>query len=95
MKIRPLHDRVLVRRLEPESKTAGGLIIPENAKKASLKGEVIAAGRGKILANGNLRPLDVAEGNRILFAQYSGDEIQADGETLLLLKEDDILAVVS
>ena len=94
MKIRPLHDRVIIRRLEEEEKTKGGIIIPDSAKEKPLEGKVIAAGKGKILENGEIRPLDVKEGDRILFGKYSGTEIKIDGEEHLILREEDILGVI-
>ncbi len=94
MKIRPLHDRVIVKRLEEEEKTKGGIIIPDTAKEKPLEGRVVAAGNGKILENGEIRKLDVKEGDRILFGKYSGNEIKIDGEEHLILREDDILAVI-
>ncbi|MBI5489335.1 MAG: co-chaperone GroES [Deltaproteobacteria bacterium] len=94
MKIRPLHDRVIIRRLEEEEKTKGGIIIPDSAKEKPLEGKVIAAGKGKILENGEIRPLDVKEGDRILFGKYSGTEVKIDGEEHLILREEDILGVI-
>ena len=94
MKFRPLHDRVLVRPLEGEDKTAGGIIIPDTAKEKPQQGEVIAVGKGKILENGEVRPLDVKVGDNILFGKYSGTEVKVDGEELLVMKEDDLFAVV-
>jgi chaperonin GroES len=94
MKIRPLHDRVIIRRLEEEEKTKGGIIIPDSAKEKPLEGKVIAAGKGKILENGEVRPLDVKEGDRILFGKYSGTEVKIDGEEHLILREEDILGVI-
>ncbi len=92
--IRPLHDRVIVRRLAEEEKTAGGIIIPDAAKEKPLQGEVIAVGKGKLLDNGDLRTLDVKEGDTVIFSTYAGTEIKIDGETLLLMREDDILGVI-
>ena len=94
MKIRPLHDRVIVRRLEEEEKTKGGIIIPDSAKEKPLEGKVIAAGKGKSLENGEVRPLDVKEGDRILFGKYSGTEVKIDGDEHLILREEDILGVI-
>ena len=94
MKIRPLHDRVIIRRLEEEEKTKGGIIIPDSAKEKPLEGKVIAAGKGKILENGEVRPLDVKEGDRILFGKYSGTEVKIDGDEHLILREEDILGVI-
>jgi chaperonin GroES len=93
--IRPLHDRVIVRRLAEEEKTAGGIIIPDAAKEKPLQGEVIAVGKGKLLDNGDLRALDVKEGDTVIFSTYAGTEIKIDGETLLLMREDDILGVIA
>ncbi|HID37530.1 MAG TPA: co-chaperone GroES [Ghiorsea sp.] len=93
--IRPLHDRVIVRRLAEEEKTAGGIIIPDAAKEKPLQGEVIAVGKGKLLDNGDLRALDVAVGDIVIFSSYAGTEIKVDGEELLLMREDDILGVLS
>ncbi|WP_038246958.1 co-chaperone GroES [Ghiorsea bivora] len=93
--IRPLHDRVIVRRLAEEEKTAGGIIIPDAAKEKPLQGEIIAVGKGKLLDNGDLRALDVKEGDTVIFSTYAGTEIKIDGETLLLMREDDILGVIA
>ena len=94
MKIRPLHDRVIVRRLEEERKTAGGIVIPDTAAEKPVRGEVIAVGNGKILENGDVRPLDVKVGNTVLFGKYSGTEVKVDGEELVVMREDDIMAVL-
>ncbi|NMC69742.1 MAG: co-chaperone GroES [Myxococcales bacterium] len=94
MKIRPLHDRVIVKRLEEEEKTKGGIIIPDTAKEKPLEGRVVAAGKGKILENGEVRPLDVKEGDRVLFGKYSGTEVKIEGEEHLILREEDILGVI-
>jgi len=94
MKIRPLHDRVIVRRLAEEEKTKGGIIIPDTAKEKPLEGKVIAAGKGKIMENGEIRPLDVKEGDRILFGKYTGTEVKIEGEEHLILREEDILGVI-
>ncbi|AEM48393.1 chaperone Hsp10, affects cell division [Acidithiobacillus ferrivorans] len=94
MKLRPLHDRVVIRRLEEEQKTAGGIIIPDTAKEKPVQGEVVAAGHGKILEDGKIRALDLKVGDRVLFAKYAGTEIKVDGEELLVMREDDIMAVV-
>ncbi len=93
MKIRPLHDRVIVRRLEEERKTAGGIVIPDTAAEKPVRGEVIAVGNGKILENGDTRPLDVKVGDKVLFGKYSGTEVKVDGEELVVMREDDIMAV--
>lgn len=94
MKIRPLHDRVIVRRVKEEETTKGGIIIPESAKEKPLEGMVIAIGNGKLLEDGKLRPLDVKVEDRILFSKYAGTEIKIDGEEYLMLREDDILGVI-
>jgi chaperonin GroES len=94
MKIRPLHDRVIVKRLEEEEKTKGGIIIPDTAKEKPLEGKVIAAGKGKLLENGEIRPLDVKEGDRVLFGKYAGTEIKIEGDEHLILREEDILGVI-
>ncbi len=94
MKIRPLQDRVIVKREEEESKTKGGIIIPETAKEKPIEGEILAVGNGKILEDGKIRALDVKKGDKILFSKYAGTEIKVDGEDLLMMREEDILAVV-
>ena len=94
MKIRPLHDRILVRRIEEEAKSKGGIIIPDTAKEKPQEGRVIAVGKGKVNDDGNLRPLDVQKGDRILFGKYSGTEIQLEGDEHLIIREDDVLAVL-
>jgi len=94
MKIRPLHDRVIVRRMEEERTSAGGIVIPDAATEKPIKGEVIAAGNGKILENGEIRALDIKAGDKVLFGKYSGTEVKVDGEELLVMKEDDIMAVI-
>ena len=94
MKVRPLQDRVLIKRIEEENKTKGGIIIPDSAKEKPAEGEVIAAGAGKISDNGKLRKLDVKKGDRVLFGKYSGNEIKIDGVDHLILREDEILGVV-
>ncbi|HXH72946.1 MAG TPA: co-chaperone GroES [Mariprofundaceae bacterium] len=93
-KVRPLHDRVIVRRLDEEHKSAGGIIIPDTAKEKPVQGEVIAAGKGKILENGEVRPLDVKAGDRVIFSKYAGTEIKLDGQEVLMMREDDILGVI-
>ena len=93
-KIRPLHDRVIVKRIEEEEKTAGGIIIPDTAKEKPQQGEVIAAGNGRILEDGSVRPLDVKTGDRVIFSKYAGTEIKIDGEEYLIMREEDILGVV-
>jgi chaperonin GroES len=94
MKFRPLHDRVLVRRIEGIEKTAGGIIIPDTAKEKPQEGEVIAAGAGTKSEEGKLTPLDVKAGDRILFGKWSGTEVKVDGEDLLIMKESDILGII-
>ncbi len=94
MNIRPLHDRVVVRRLEEERTTAGGIVIPDTAAEKPIQGEVLAVGNGKVLDNGESRPVDVKVGDRVLFGKYSGTEVKLDGETLLVMREDDIMGVV-
>ena len=95
MKFRPLHDRVLVRRIEQQEKTAGGIIIPDTAKEKPQEGEVIAAGAGIKNEDGKLTPLDVKAGDRILFGKWSGTEVRVDGEDLLIMKESDILGIIT
>ncbi|MEL6181402.1 MAG: co-chaperone GroES [Myxococcota bacterium] len=95
MKVKPLYDRILAKRLEQEEKSAGGIIIPDTAKEKPLEGRVVSVGTGKRLKSGEVRPLAVKEGDRILFGKYAGTEIKIDGEDRLILKEDDILAVLS
>ena len=94
-KFRPLHDRVVVRRVESESKTAGGIIIPDTAKEKPQEGEIIATGPGARDESGKVQPLDVKKGDKILFGKWSGTEIKLDGQDLLIMKESDILGVVS
>ena len=94
MKFRPLHDRVVVRRIEEETKTAGGIIIPDTAKEKPMEGEVIAVGAGARDEAGKLVPLDVKAGDRILFGKWSGTEVKVDGEDLLIMKESDILGII-
>ena len=94
MKFRPLHDRVVVRRVESEEKTAGGIIIPDTAKEKPQEGKVVAVGKGKVNDDGKLTPLDVKVGDKILFGKYSGSEIKMNGEEHLIMREDDILGIV-
>ncbi len=94
MAFRPLHDRVLVRRIEEDQKTAGGIIIPDTAKEKPMQGEVLAVGQGVTLENGSVRPLDVKPGDTVLFGKWSGTEVKMDGEELLIMKESDILGIV-
>ena len=94
MKIRPLHDRIIVRRLEEERKTASGIVIPDSATEKPDQGEVLAVGNGKILENGNVRALDVKVGDKVLFGKYSGQSVKVGGEELLVMREEDIMGVV-
>jgi chaperonin GroES len=94
MKIRPLHDRVVVKRREDDRKTPGGIVIPDSAAEKPIKGEVIAVGNGKILDNGEQRKLDVKVGDKVLFGKYSGTEVKVDNEDFLVMREDDIMAVI-
>ena len=94
MKIRPLHDRVIVKRLEEEETTKGGIIIPDTAKEKPIEGKVVAVGAGKLMENGKMQPLEVKKGNRILFGKYAGTEIQIEGEEHLIMREEDIIAIV-
>jgi chaperonin GroES len=95
MKIRPLADRLVVKRIEQEEKSKGGIIIPDTAKEKPIEGNVVAVGSGKVLKNGKVRPLDVKAGDRILFGKYSGNEVKVDGVDHVILTEDDVLAVLS
>jgi len=95
MNIRPLHDRVIVRRTEEEKTSPGGIVIPDSATEKPVKGEIVAVGKGKILENGDIRPLDVKKGDQILFGKYSGTEITIDGEEMLVMREDDITAIIT
>ncbi len=95
MQFRPLHDRVLVRRIEAEEMTAGGIIIPDTAKEKPQEGEVVAVGTGSKAEDGKVTPLDVKSGDRILFGKWSGTEVKVDGEELLIMKESDILGVIA
>jgi chaperonin GroES len=94
MKVRPLHDRVIVRRIEEEEKTKGGIIIPDTAKEKPIEGKVIAAGKGKTLENGKKQALEVKKGDRVLFGKYAGTEIKIEGEEHLIMREDDIIAII-
>ena len=94
MKIRPLQDRVIVRRVKEEEKTKGGLFIPDTAKEKPIEGTILAVGNGKVLEDGTVRKLDVKEGDRILFGKYSGTEVKVEGEDVLIMREDDILGVL-
>jgi len=92
--IRPLHDRVIVRRLEEERKSPGGIVIPDSAKEKPIQGEVVAVGKGKILEDGTVKPLDVKAGDKILFGKYAGTEVKVGAEELLVMREDDIMGVI-
>ena len=94
MKIKPLHDRVIVKRIEEEEKTKGGIIIPDSAKEKPAEGKIVAVGNGKILEDGTRQPLEVKAGDRVLFGKYAGTEIKIDGEEHLIMREDDIIAIV-
>ena len=95
MNIRPLHDRVIVRRVEEERTSAGGIVIPDSATEKPVQGEVIAVGNGKIMESGEVRPLDVKVGDKVLFSKYGGTEIKIEGEDLLVMREDDITGVIT
>jgi chaperonin GroES len=94
MKVKPLHDRVIVKRIEEEEKTKGGIIIPDTAKEKPAEGKIIAAGSGKILDDGKRQPLEVKKGDRVLFGKYAGTEININGEEHLIMREDDIIAII-
>jgi len=94
MNIRPLHDRVVVRRMEEERTSSGGIVIPDSAAEKPIQGEVIAVGKGKILESGDVRPLDVKVGDRVLFGKYSGTEVKVSGEEVVVMREDDIMGVI-
>ena len=94
MNIRPLHDRVIVKRMEEERTSPGGIVIPDAAAEKPIKGEVVAVGNGRVLDNGEVRALDVSAGDKVLFGKYSGTEVKVEGEELLVMKEDDIMAVI-
>ena len=94
MKMRPLHDRVIVKRLELERTSPGGIVIPDSAAEKPVQGKVIAVGNGKILEDGKVRPLDVKVGDKILFGKYSGTEVKMDGDDLVVMREEDVMAVI-
>jgi len=94
MKIRPLHDRVLIRRLEEERTSPGGIVIPDTATEKPIRGKVIAVGSGRITEKGDIRPLDLKKGDTVLFGKYSGTEVKVNGEELVVMREDDIMAVI-
>ena len=95
MKFRPLHDRVLVKRVEQNEKTAGGIIIPDTAQEKPMEGEIVAVGNGHINDNGEVRPLDVKSGDRVIFSKWAGTEVKIDGEDMLVMKESDIIGVMA
>jgi chaperonin GroES len=95
MKFRPLHDRVLLRRIEQEAKTAGGIIIPDTAQEKPIEGEIVAVGTGNVNDNGDVRPLDVQEGDRVIFSKWAGTEVQVNGEELMVMKESDIIGIIA
>lgn len=94
MNIRPLHDRVVVKRLEEERTSAGGIVIPDSATEKPVRGKVISAGNGKIMEDGSIRPLDVKEGDEVLFGKYSGTEVKISGEEYVVMREDDIMGII-
>ncbi|MGA9828010.1 MAG: co-chaperone GroES [Rhodanobacteraceae bacterium] len=94
MKLRPLHDRVIIKRMEEEKMSAGGIVIPDSAAEKPIRGEVIAAGTGKILEDGKVRPIAVKAGDKVLFGKYSGTEDKIEGEELLVMREEDLMAVI-
>ena len=94
MKIRPLHDRVMVKREDEERKSPGGIVIPDTAAEKPIRGKIVAVGKGKILENGNVRPLDLKVGDKILFGKYGGTEVKVDGDELLVMREEDVMAVI-
>ncbi len=94
MNIRPLHDRVIIKRMEEERTTPGGIVIPDSAAEKPIKGEVVAVGKGKAQDNGEIRPLDVKVGDKVLFGKYAGTEVKVEGEDLLVMREEDVMAVI-
>ncbi len=94
MKLRPLHDRVIIKREEEEQKTAGGIVLPGTATEKPSRGEVVAVGTGKVLSNGEVKTLDVKVGDKVLFGKFSGSEVEVNGEELLVMREDEIMAVI-
>jgi chaperonin GroES len=94
MKIRPLHDRVIVKRLDEDRTSPGGIVIPDTAAEKPVQGKIVAVGKGKILEDGNVRPLDLKVGDKILFGKYSGTEVKLDGEELVVMREEDVMAVI-
>jgi len=94
LKIRPLHDRVIIKRLEEERTSPGGIVIPDTAAEKPIRGKVVAVGKGKILENGTVRPLDIKVGDHILFGKYSGTEVKVEGQEYLVMREEDVMAVI-
>ena len=94
MNIRPLHDRAVIRRTEEQRTSPGGIVIPDSATEKPIRGEVVAVGKGKIMENGDVRPMDINVGDRVLFGKYAGTEVKVNGEDLLVMREDDIMAVI-
>ena len=94
MKLRPLHDRVIIRRVEEERTSPGGIVIPDSATEKPIKGEVVAVGNGRLMENGEIRALDIKAGDKVLFGKYRGTEVKVEGEELLVMKEDDVMAVI-
>ncbi|MGH8190844.1 MAG: co-chaperone GroES [Rhodanobacteraceae bacterium] len=94
MKLRPLHDRVIIKRLDAETKSAGGIVIPDTATEKPIKGEVVAVGTGKIQEDGKVRPMGVKPGEKVLFGKYSGTEVKVEGEELLVMREEDLMAII-
>jgi len=94
MKLRPLHDRVVIRRTEEERTTPGGIVIPDTAAEKPIRGEVVAVGQGKVMENGDVRKLELKQGDKVLFGKYSGTEVKVEGEELLVMREDDVMAVI-
>ena len=94
MKLRPLHDRVIIRRMEEERTSPGGIVIPDSATEKPIRGEVVAVGNGRLMENGDVRALDIKAGDKVLFGKYSGTEVKVDGEELLVMKEDEVMAVI-
>jgi chaperonin GroES len=94
MNIRPLHDRVVIKRMEEERTSPGGIVIPDTATEMPIKGQVVAVGKGKLLENGEIRPLDLKAGDKVLFGKYSGTEVKVEGDELLVMREDDVMAVI-
>jgi chaperonin GroES len=94
MKLRPLHDRVIIKRMEEERTSPGGIVIPDTATEKPIRGKVVAVGKGKVMENGDVRPLDLKKDDKVLFGKYSGTEVKVDGEDLVVMREEDIMAVI-